>query len=65
VKERYDVIHVVFIHTVGCYGSIEKLGAYASVVRYTKHGVEFEELFENEDFTILDEIVHQHVEESD
>jgi hypothetical protein len=63
VKEYYDVIHVVYIHSENCYGSVEKLGAYASLVRYSKHGQDFEELLENDDFTILDEIVHQHVEE--
>jgi len=28
------------------------------------NGNEIEELLENEDFTIVDEIVHQHIEES-
>lgn len=64
MKEYYDVIYIVYIHSENCYGTVEKLGAYASVVRYNLHGNELEELLENEDFTIVDEIVHQHVEES-
>jgi hypothetical protein len=43
---------------------LEKLGAYASMVKYNIDGEEYEELVENENFTIVDEIVHQHVEES-
>jgi hypothetical protein len=43
---------------------LEKLGAYASMVSFTIDGEEYEELIENENFTIVDEIVHQHVEES-
>lgn len=64
MKEYYDVVHIVYIHSENCYGTVEKLGAYASVVKYTIKEEEFEELLENEDFTIVDEIVHQHVEES-
>jgi hypothetical protein len=43
---------------------LEKLGAFASVVKYNIGKEEVEELIENENFTIVDEIVHQHVEES-
>jgi hypothetical protein len=43
---------------------LEKLGAFASVVKYNIGEEEVEELIENENFTIVDEIVHQHVEES-
>ena len=45
------------------YGSVEKLGAFASNVRYTKNGIEYEELLGNEEFIIMDEIVFTHVEE--
>jgi hypothetical protein len=54
----------VFIHSENCYGTVEKLGAFASLVKYSIDGKEVEELLENEDFTIVDEIVHQHIEES-
>jgi hypothetical protein len=63
VKEYYDVVHIVYIHSEKCYGSVEKLGAYASMVRYKKNDEEVEELMENEDFTIMEEIIFKHIEE--
>lgn len=65
MKEYYDVVHIVYIHSESCYGTVEKMGAYASIVKFEKDGLGYEELLENEDFTIVDEIVHQHVEEQD
>lgn len=64
MKEYYDITHVVFIHSEDLHGTVEKLGAYASTVRYTKNGIEYQELMENEEFTIIDEIVFTHVEDS-
>jgi hypothetical protein len=64
VREYSDVIYVVWLHDEQCYGMLEKLGAFASVVKYNIGEEEVEELIENENFTIVDEIVHQHVEES-
>ncbi len=63
MKEYYDVVHIVYIHSEKCYGSVEKLGAYASMVRYKKNDEEVEELMENEDFTIMEEIIFKHIEE--
>ena len=63
MQEYYDIIHVVFIHEEQCYGTVEKLGAFSSIVRYTRDGQEYEEMLENEEFTIMDEIVHKHIEE--
>jgi hypothetical protein len=40
------------------------LGLYASKVKYQKDGIEIEEVLENDEFTIMDEIVFEHVEES-
>jgi hypothetical protein len=55
----------VFIHSEQCHGTVESLGAYASTVKYKKEdGTECSELMENEDFTIVDEIVFKHIEES-
>jgi hypothetical protein len=65
VREYYDVINIVYIHEQGCYGSVESMGAFASVVKYTQNGHEYEELMENDEFSIIDEIVFTHVEESD
>lgn len=64
-RQYYDRISVVLIHEEQCYGTVEKLGVYGSVVKYTKDGIEKEELLDNQDFTIVDEIVFEHVEESE
>jgi len=63
VKEYYEVVNIVFIHPEGCFGSVEKLGAFASVVTYTKEGIEYQELLENDEFSVVDEIVFKHIEE--
>ena len=63
MKEYYDRVAIVYIFDEKTYGNVEKLGVYASVVKYTKENVEVEELLDNEDFVIVDEIVFEHVEE--
>ena len=60
MKEYYDVVHVVYIHSEECHGTVEKLGAWASIVKYNKDGMEQSELMENEEFSIIDEIVFTH-----
>ena len=65
MKEYYDVVHVVYIHSEQCHGTVEKLGAFASMVEYNKDGMEHSELMENEEFSIIDEIVFKHIEESE
>ena len=54
MKEYYDVIHVVYIHSEECHGTVEKLGAWASIVKYNKDDMEYSELMENEEFSIID-----------
>lgn len=63
MKEYYDRVLIVFIHDLGLYGSTEKLGAFASIIKYTKDGIEYEELIDNDEFSIMDELVFTHVEE--
>jgi hypothetical protein len=63
VKEYYDRVVVVFIHEEGIYGTIDKMGAFASKVKYQKDGVNYEVNLENEEFSIIDEIVFEHTEE--
>lgn len=63
MKEYYDRIAIAYIHEEKCYGTIEKMGAYTSSVRYNKDGKEMIEWMDNEEFVILDEIVFEHVEE--
>lgn len=64
MKRYYEIISIVFIHEKNVYGTCENLGAFASMVKYTKDGIEHEVLLENDEFTITDEIVFDHVEES-
>ena len=63
VKEYYEVINIVYLHDLKVYGTVEQMGAYASVLKYKKEDIEYEELIENDEFAIIDEIVFQHVEE--
>ena len=63
MKEYYDKTIIVFLHDERVYGEIESLGLYLSKVKYTKDGKEYEELIENEDFTVMEEILISHVEE--
>ena len=63
MKEYYDRVLIVFIHDLGIYGSTEKLGAFASIIKYTQDGVEYEEMIDNAEFSIMDELVFTHVEE--
>ena len=65
MKEYYEVVNIVYLHDLKVYGSIEKLGAYASIVKYKINNKEYEELVENDDFAIIDEIVFHHVEEQE
>ena len=63
MKEHYEIINIVYIHEEKIFGTVDKLGAFASMVRYKKGEIEYEELFENDEFAIVDEIVFHHVEE--
>lgn len=65
MKEYYDRVAVAYIFDEHTYGTVEKLGVYASVVKYTKDNIDVEETLNNEDFVIVDEIVFEHVEETD
>ena len=63
MREYYDRISIVYIQDLNIYGTIEKLGVYASVVKYRLEDKDIEETMNNEDFIIVDEIVFEHVEE--
>ena len=65
MKEYYDRVAIAYIFDEKCYGTVEKLGVYASMVKYTKDNIDIEETLNNEDFVIVDEIVFEHVEETD
>jgi hypothetical protein len=64
VREYYEIIKIVFIHAERLYGSVESLGLYASKVKYQKDGIEYEETLDNEEFTVMEEIVIEHLEEN-
>lgn len=64
MKEYYEIINVVYLQSEKIFGTVENLGAFASVVKYQKNGIDYEELFENDEFAIVDEIVFHHVEEN-
>ena len=64
MREYYEVINIVFIHEERLWGTCDSLGLYASKIKYQKDGIEIEEVLENDEFTIMDEIVFEHVEES-
>ena len=64
MREYYDRVLIVFLHEEGVYGSTEKLGAYASKIKYKKDEIEYEDLIENSEFSIMEELVFTHVEEN-
>ena len=43
----------MYIHSEDVYGTVEKMGAFASLVVYQKDGVQYEELLENDDLTFI------------
>lgn len=63
VNEYYDRVIIVFIHDEKVYGTVEKLGAFASHVKYNKEGIDHEVYIENDEFAIVEEIVFHHIEE--
>lgn len=63
MKEYYDRVTIVYIHDENVYGTVEKMGAFASEVKYQKGDVEYVVLIENDEFAIVEEIVFQHFEE--
>lgn len=61
-SERYQI---VWIHEEQTYGLLTQEGAFVSMIRYTKDGLEYNTYFENDEFTVLDEIGFLHIEEDD
>ncbi|MGA1047532.1 MAG: hypothetical protein ACO3UU_05950 [Minisyncoccia bacterium] len=45
----------MYIQSEQVYGTVEKMGAFASMVTYEIEGVQYEELLENDDFMIVGE----------
>ncbi len=63
VIEYYDRVPIAYIFDEKTTGTVETLGAYVSIIKYIKDGIETTESINNEDFVIIDEIVFQHSEE--
>lgn len=63
MKEYYDRVTIVYIHYENVYGTVEKMGAFASEVKYQKDDVEYIVMIENDEFAIVEEIVFHHFEE--
>ena len=63
MKEYYDRVTIVYIHDENAYGTVEKMGAFASQVKYQKDDIDYMVLIENDEFAIVEEIVFQHFEE--
>ena len=63
VNEYYDRMIIVYIHDEQVYGTAEKLGAFASQIKYNKNGIDYDVYVENDEFAILEEIVFHHIEE--
>ena len=59
VSTFYEPVTIVYLHVHQVTGTVESLGAYASLVRYTKNNKEHEELIDNSEFAILDEMVFE------
>ena len=64
MEEYYEIINIVYIYSEKLHGTVEQLGAFASMVKYQKDGMNYEILLENDEFAIVDEIVFHHVEEN-
>lgn len=63
MREYYETINIVFIHELRLWGTCDSLGLYASKIKYQKDGIEYEETLDNEEFTVMEEIVIEHQEE--
>lgn len=50
-----DQLLSVYIHSEQVYGTVKKMGAFASMVKYEINGVQYEELLENDDLLFIGE----------
>jgi hypothetical protein len=63
VKEYYDKVIIIFIPDEVVFGTIEQYGAFVSLVKYEKDGIDYEVFLENEEFVIVNELLFEHFEE--
>jgi len=63
VKEYYDKVTIIFIPDEVVFGTIEQYGAFVSLVKYEKDGIDYEVFLENEEFVVVNELLFEHFEE--
>ncbi len=63
MKEYYDKVIIIFIPDEEVFGTIEQYGAFVSLVKYEKDGIDYEIFLENEEFVIVNELLFEHFEE--
>lgn len=63
VPTFYETVIIVYLHNYQVTGTVESLGAYASLVKYKKDNIDYEELIDNSEFAILDEFVFERTTE--
>ncbi len=61
--EYEDKYIIVWIHEEQIYGTLVSEGAFVSKIKYSKDGIEYNVLLENDEFTIIEEIGFMHIEE--
>lgn len=64
-RKYNDRFQFVYIFDERVVGEIVKEGLYASVVKYKKDGMQYEILMDNEEFTVIQEVGFEHIEEYD
>lgn len=64
-RKYNDRFQFVYIFDERVVGEIVKEGLYASVVKYNKDGMQYEILMDNEEFTVIQEVGFEHIEEYD
>jgi len=63
VKEYQDKVTIIHIPYEEVFGTIEQHGAFVSLVKYEKDGIEYEVFLENDEFVIVNELLFEHFEE--
>jgi hypothetical protein len=63
--EYQDRYRIIWIYEEQVYGTILSEGAHASLVRYSKDGIDYKVYLENDEFSVMDEIGFMHIEEDD
>jgi hypothetical protein len=48
--------YIVYISDEDCYGVTESMGAFASLVKYNKQGIEYKVMMLNEDLIFIEDI---------